>query len=172
MTESERKKREYEWYKSIGICVICHKVKAEPGHTQCLACMMARREKGDTHSKESKERHKEYLKKRRRENLKKGICVVCGKHKAMPGKTYCEFCKAKSRLREEKKRRELGIMPRAIMGTGNFCYFCGKPTNGKKICAECYEKCKNKMLYARSFKREKNYFEKQCKNNFVLTHII
>ena len=170
--EKARKKRDYEWYKSLGLCVTCHKQKAESGHTQCLICMMDRRANPLHHSSEVLAKHKQYLKDLRERNRENGVCIVCGKRSAMQGKTYCDQCREKSKRCAEKKRRKIGILPRFMMGNGKLCYICGDPTiNESKLCAQCLERCREQMLYARQFRHAENYFEKQCKNNWKLSHL-
>lgn len=169
MSEQTRSKRDYEWYKSLGLCVACHKQPVEPGHVYCLACLMERRGKHYNSSPETSQKHKQYLKELREKNRKNGICVVCGKNPVMPGKSYCVKCKEQSKHRAAKKRLKAGMMPRFMMGDGIRCYFCGKPSCGEKLCPECLARCQKQMLYARSFRsNEPNLFEQSCKKSYEL----
>ena len=38
------RKEEYRWYKSIGICPVCHKTAMQKGYQTCLECRMKMRE--------------------------------------------------------------------------------------------------------------------------------
>lgn len=151
----------YHWYKKHKICVVCRKNDAEGNYTTCLACRMAMREKGDTHSEQAKAKNKERLKRRRDLLYAFGVCVQCGKHDAKKGSTSCEYCLARSRKCSEKARRRRGIYARDGYTKSELCYFCNEPVvGGKKTCKKHYSQLRSQMLYARSCKKEGNYFEK------------
>lgn len=149
---------------AMGRCLYCRKNKADKGYRSCLQCRMDRRQRGDTHSDESKKRHKEWLKRRRDLLYAFGVCVTCGKHDAVEGSHQCKLCLCKARERQAKKRIELGMVPRDSYTRDGICYFCGEPVvPGKKTCEKHYEALKANMLHARSLRKSENYFESQNK---------
>lgn len=50
-------KSDYDFYKSIGICVRCHKNQAEPNRVMCLECI----DKESDRSRESRKRNLKIL---------------------------------------------------------------------------------------------------------------
>lgn len=151
MTDEENKKRSrerYYWLKSKGICVQCGCEKAEKKSVFCLECRANRRESQRnrySNNPEIREKRNQYSMvnnpKRYAECIEKGLCVQCGKRPVKEGHRMCGICLAKHRKSSEEYRRKKGIMPRFLMGNGEYCYFCGKPgCNGRKTCEECRER--------------------------------
>ena len=132
------RKEEYDFYKSIGICVRCHKNAAEPNKVMCIECAdkerdidKRKREKNITQSR-SRDREKYY-------NLKaRGICVYCKKRPAIPGKTKCSKCIAKIRSRKNANKSDI---PRSERVSYGICYICGKNRVIKDhgVCENCYK---------------------------------
>lgn len=167
--ERARKKRDYEWYKSIGRCVRCHKQPAEPGHIYCLACRMDINEhnRANWHKRKEKanEQNRERLRARREEAKASGVCVICLKRKAGEGRTTCKICSARINNRQREKRDG-----HRISDLGG-CSKCGESrVVGYKLCPECLEKYRAMMLHARQFKTT-NYFDRQCRHNWELGQI-
>lgn len=131
-------KTDYDFYKSIGICVRCHKRAAEPNKVMCLECADTERIK----DKKKRERNLESEKKRDLDKyywLKEhGICTYCKHEKAVPGKTKCKKCLAKIRAKRQAKRCDIDRSERRSCGV---CYICGKNPvlSGKGVCNECHK---------------------------------
>lgn len=116
---------DYQWYKAHHICVRCHRNDATKGMVTCLDC----REKEHEYDRQRKQKalanepqeHKAkrlQVAKARRERLKaQGLCIWCGKHKALSGKQHCLECsiKRKRANREYKKRK--ANKSRSVCGT-------------------------------------------------------
>lgn len=167
--DSERKQDDYQFYKTHGICVRCHEEPAEDGSTMCLGCKMDHRQK----SKERYDLQKaagtlpdrtQERAERAAKRKESGICISCGSRPARPGKSCCWRCLEKARQRSAERRTENGCSCRSLMGKDGTCYFCGEPAvQGRKTCPRCYERCKAQMLYARSKREGRNYFEQRVK---------
>ena len=148
--------------KAMGKCVSCDE-KAEEGYVHCLACRMDIRAKGCTHSEESKHRQAQRQKRKKDLLYAFGVCNACWKRDATEGLSVCSWCRSKSRLLSEKRRRaNPNMLPRPLMDGGDRCARCGKlkSSNGHKVCNDCYPTLRESMSYARSLKKERNYFEK------------
>lgn len=87
-------------YVSHGICPRC-KSWAEPGHQYCANCI---RKAEQTRKKRDPtgELRKAYAKARRERLKASGMCVYCGKKKAVPGNVLCPACKRKNSQSQEK----------------------------------------------------------------------
>lgn len=90
---SEYQKQYRSMRKSARLCIRCGKKEAVEGLTQCEIC----RQREMYHHKRKiteaqKIKNKENAKKRYNERKKNGICVRCGKNKAIPGKVRCLDC--------------------------------------------------------------------------------
>lgn len=131
-------KADYDFYKSIGICVRCHKWPAEPNKVMCLEC--ADNEK--IHDRAKRQRNISYMKKNDLDKYyllkQQGICTYCKHEKAVSGKTKCAKCLAKIRTKRQSKRNDIDRSERCSYG---ICYICGKNPilPGKGVCAECYK---------------------------------
>lgn len=171
--ETERKRMDRELLKRLGICLYCYRQDAAPGRTLCLDCLEKHNARSRTYQKstETVYKHRQHLKRRRDLLRAFGVCIVCGKHDAKPGHTACWSCLENNRVRSAGRRAEAGRQVRSLMGTGETCYFCGKPvTDHEKVCEACYERCRQQMLYARSKRNGENYFEKQCRRGGMEGH--
>lgn len=131
-------KADYNFYKSIGICVRCHKNMAEPNKIMCLECADMER----VRDKEKRKRNHESEKKRDLDKYywlkSQRICTYCKHEKAVPGKTKCKKCLVKIRTKRQSKRHDIDRSERRSCG---ICYICGKNPvlPGKGVCAECYD---------------------------------
>lgn len=77
----------------------------------------------------------------RYEKLKtEGLCVNCGKHRAVKGQIYCLECKAKNKKRENKTIE--GKIARSERNAYGLCYICGEELGnvGRKLCSKCSER--------------------------------
>jgi hypothetical protein len=106
---------DYQWYKEHHICVRCHHHEAVNGKVTCLDCREKEREvdrqrKQKALANETPEHKAERVRKVRErvERLKaQGVCIWCGKHKALSGKQHCLECGIKRRrVNRESKRRK------------------------------------------------------------------
>lgn len=131
-------KADYDFYKSIGICVRCHKRIAEPNKVMCLECADMER----IRDREKREQNLESEKKRDLDKYywlkSQRICTYCKHEKAVPGKTKCKKCLAKIKAKRQAKRCEID---RSERRSYSICYICGKNPilPGKGVCKECYE---------------------------------
>lgn len=87
----EYQKKLREKLKSAGLCIRCGKHKTETGFSQCRECRG--RDRPTIHSEEALKRQKEKAKLRYAERKNQGICVRCGKEKALPGIVLCSICR-------------------------------------------------------------------------------
>ena len=132
-------KAEYHFYKGLGICVRCHKLKAEPNRVCCYECI----DRDKIRDREKYIKHADKINKRDKERYKalkeQGICTYCKHEKAVPGKTKCQKCLNK--LQRKRILKQNGI-PRSERPSYEMCYLCGKAElfEDKKVCAACYEK--------------------------------
>lgn len=132
------RKEEYDFYKSQGICVRCHKNAAEPNRVMCLECADKERDNA------KKKRAKDMIKVRSRDLDKyykmkeRGICVYCKKRQAVPGKTKCHQCLTKIRVKRDANRKDIARSERISYG---ICYICGKKNamSGHGVCEDCYK---------------------------------
>lgn len=135
MTERQK---EYRFYKNLGICVRCHKERAEPNKVLCLECA----DKDNEQCKKSRERNIAKEKKRdldKYNRLKEqGICTYCKHEKAVAGKTKCAKCLAKIRYKRSRNKTDID---RSEWVAHGLCYTCGKQNviPGKGVCEKCYE---------------------------------
>ena len=131
---------DYEWYKSIGICVQCKKENAAPNRVRCEVCLEQnlstqekRRRVGTYKISDRRLYNKNFREKRKAE----GLCIDCGKPICSNSKCYCIDCSTKAKKRNEKNKSEIIRSERAMYG---LCYICGKEAlNGKSVCEEHYE---------------------------------
>lgn len=131
-------KDEYAFYKSIGICVRCHKRKAEPNKVMCMECA----DKDAEYTKRRREMDLAHIKAREAEKYQElkesGICVRCKRRAATPGYVDCPSCRGKVRRKRYLERQDIERSERPSYG---LCYICGSPVvEGKKVCESCYEK--------------------------------
>ena len=142
------RKEEYEFLKSIGICVQCRKNKAFDGHVNCPECI----EKDNARSAKmrekmtdaDKEKRNEYQRLRTQKHKEQGLCIKCSR----PAK-YGAFCyyhkiesirysKARSELRKQDDKPSVIEIKKA----NGLCLRCGKPVEGNHgtWCDGCAEK--------------------------------
>ena len=135
---------DYEYYKGLGLCVICKKDNAMIGSVICPECAdkQANRDRARWKMLKNSIGYKEYRLRfliyqnelhQRRRNA--GICHVCGKHPAEKGHARCYECL----IKRHKNRKRLDI-PRHARPSYGLCYFCGEPALAeKRVCQEHYE---------------------------------
>lgn len=117
-----RTKEEMDYLRSIGFCTFCGKNKVvDEGHSYCSSCRayfrelyQSRKEKckswrenrSEKAKAEERARKRAYSAKRYRERKEKGLCISCGKYRAMNGLVRCMICNDKENARQYRKRRE------------------------------------------------------------------
>ena len=89
-----RTKEDYAFYKKLGICVVCHKEDADPGHVSCRMCLLSH---NDSTAISNARRYVEAK--------KKGLCVHCRKRTASEGYATCEECREKMRQYSYNRKR-------------------------------------------------------------------
>lgn len=132
-------KADYNFYKSIGICVRCHKNPAKPNRVMCDECLEKSRKTASENRKVLKTM---------------GICPRCGKNKLFGNEKMCIECSAKmyeynishrtgQKINYIQKRKAAGI-----------CTKCGKkkPVSGKTKCAICAH---SERIRAREYRSRK-----------------
>lgn len=136
MTELKR------WYQEHGVCSCCGQRAAIRGQKLCPDCRDYYNERNNKyhyeHRSELLPKMRERGQKRYEKRKNEGICVSCGKRPAKQGKVRCAYCLIKDAKRHEVIARENDVLPRELMGKGEYCATCGKPVNGTKLCEKCY----------------------------------
>lgn len=97
---AKRREELRQWYKDHGICPRC-KGWAEPGRVYCKNCVkkvIDRRKRNDP----TGEANRAYAAERRARLKEAGMCVYCGKRKAIEGIVLCPVCKAKNQASQKK----------------------------------------------------------------------
>lgn len=160
---------EYQFYKSLKICVRCHKNQAEPNRVMCLECsgaesdrMKEKRKYSDADKLKKKDMDKYYKLKQQ------GICTYCKHEKALQGRTKCQKCLSKIRNKRNSKKCDIARSERVSYG---LCYICGNDVLYKDthVCEKCY-KTRYESISKIMHKKEKNNFWKQD-NNVVFRKI-
>ena len=142
-------------HKRHGICVVCGQEDAEPGKTLCAECAEKNAAQGRNHwrSISAEERQKiiqrkvEQKRARREQRESMGLCVVCGKRKAIKGKKHCLECLLKARRANRAQYDAKRVKTNFSEG---LCCKCNDPVvPGKKVCARHYDIARRSMEAAR-----------------------
>lgn len=139
---------QYWFYVEHGICPRCKKQKALPNRRYCGDCLHKLSEEQIQRYHRMTENNLRQINKRLRiryqERKSKGICVTCGKKRAITSEVRCLECKEKARKLNEDYRRRKGAVPRISYGDGFHCVICGAEVENKNLCDKCrstiYEK--------------------------------
>lgn len=125
-------KADYDFYKSIGICVRCHKNPAEQNRVMCAGCL----EK----SRKATFENRKFLK-------TMGLCPRCGKNKLFGDEKMCLECREKMYAYNKSHRSETKINYIQKRKDAGLCIKCGKraPVTGKTKCAICA--CSERIRY-------------------------
>ena len=96
--EKQEMKDTYHYFKSLKICVRCHKEYAENSRTSCYECNMkiAKYNKAMRGDAVYRQNISMWQKQRRRRLKEAGICQSCGKRPAIEGKSRCPICTTKA----------------------------------------------------------------------------
>ena len=113
MSEDKYKKYKrdlYAWRRDHGICTICGKAAAVQNTRLCAACAQHEKERFERKYKTDGE----YREKIRKNNLSRysrcvsdGLCVQCGRRKAIKGHRRCEECAEYQRIASRKSKKEV-----------------------------------------------------------------
>ena len=101
--------------------------------------------------------HKEEMlaqkKKQYEERKAAGICVICGKRKALKNRVRCLDCLQRAKRHDTAGRRRKGMLPKDHFDGVTWCRCCGKakPVEGKQLCSKCLEASRQHIAYARTF---------------------
>lgn len=129
----QTERENYKYLVSIGICPRCKKNKAMPGGKLCLDCLNqidSNRKKQVLTDSQKEAKRKQYYSRK-----ESGICVKCGKRKAVIGKTRCLDCMIKARKYADSHRGKKMYKEKGL------CLRCGSPVKpGYMYCEKCYNK--------------------------------
>lgn len=148
------------FYKALGLCSECGKNRVFKNEKTCPECR-ANKVSSCNRTEEQKERYRASNRKWYWRLSEQGICVKCGRRKAVDGKKMCGKCKSKAAARMRETRMKVAI-PRSERNAYGLCYVCGSSLNldNMKICSKCYEKRKD----ARAKNLEEYHGEWNSKN--------
>lgn len=158
----------YQFYKQRGICPYCKKEKPEPGKVACRSCIDKQKHRAENMTPEERARKKartrELVKLRYKQKKDTGICVMCGKVPATPGRTYCAKCAEQRKKYYYVPTPETAEKYRETARTYNkaryerrkaagLCTRCGAPAApGKTNCEECLRNMRENMRRRREEK--------------------
>lgn len=127
--EKEQKRLDYHWYRSHGVCVICHHRDAFEGHSVCAECLYQRQAKGrKPWTDEQKVKYNDAKKTLYYERKAAGVCTACGK----PVWGGTQMCK-EHHLKRKKGWQERN--PAKRYKECGLCWICGaEPVPGKCYC--------------------------------------
>lgn len=117
-----------------------------------------------------------------------GICVVCGKRLAEPGRVSCIECLSRDRIKKAEKRKEMTEEERKEKNQqiskghrelykkrkdAGVCTRCGKrkPMSGHPICIECHIRAARNRKLKRGGYRDRNIQTMGCVTFAALRHI-
>lgn len=104
----QRRKDDYHWYKSLGICVKCHKEPAADGHVLCKICNYDKQLYYSCRYYDNPEKFKAKSRAQRQKALDEHRCVACNKPLDDSWKLQrCPECTEKyNRAQRERTRRK------------------------------------------------------------------
>lgn len=85
-------KKRREILRQVKICIRCGKNEAIAGLSSCYECLQRVKNRKHIYTKEEYKIHCENMKTKYAERKKQGICVKCGKRKALPNRVKCLEC--------------------------------------------------------------------------------
>lgn len=138
------------------LCTRCFKERTYGDERMCLLCKAkayeCRQKRKELMSEEEYKEFKlkyrdkkvEQTKKVKLERKEKGLCVECGKRKAMNNRARCGICLAKDRERHNLKNAELkdSTKNRQYRLENHLCYTCGThldKNNKSTVCDKCHK---------------------------------
>ena len=125
--------------KAMQLCVCCGKQDAYTlnGRALCFECCEKRRK----YYNERQSRYSVAQQQKYRRNKSEGVCIRCGKEKAVEGLILREKCRIKEKW---SKKRYRSKHPGMSYDDALYLGLCTKcrhepPLEGQKLCAKCYE---------------------------------
>lgn len=146
-----------QFYKRMGICPDCRKVKLWGSENNCPECKAKDYERKMREPKEHKNKiHREWSKRKHKECLDLGLCTRCRKRKPDNGFKTCGICRAKIRTyKRDKKGEPINREENGI------CRFCDKKVEiGYKVC-EYHHKMNIEKANLQKTKEARNKLIKQ-----------
>ena len=143
---NEEHRKTEQAYIDAGICYRCRVNPIMGDEKRCPECRAKFREWRSQRPDEKKQRDKELTElsheRRRQECRDNGICYICKKRKAEPGKKRCSICREKSnRKNRECYQRKSNRLTREQRIEKGICIWCdNKAKPGKKLCEDCCNK--------------------------------
>ena len=143
---NEEHRKQKQAYIDCGICYRCRKNPIMGSEKTCPECRAKYREWSSKRPEDKKQRDKELTElsheRRRQECRDNGICYICKKRKAEPGKKRCSICREKSnRKNREYYQRKSNRLTRDQRIEQGICIWCdNKAKPGKKLCEDCCNK--------------------------------
>lgn len=140
---NEYNKETRDFCRKHHICTECKKERVYGKDTTCFEC----RAKRAKWRKPLTEKDKDNMKIQKRiqyaARSEEGICVRCGKRKAIIGKKRCQICLDYD-AEIHRKRSYDKVNIKEYRKSNHLCYFCGNPIDVDKgqVCSYCIEKCK------------------------------
>ena len=143
---NEEYKKTKQAYIDAGVCYRCRINPIMGSEKTCPECRAKYREWDSKRSEDKKQIDKENSRishnRIRQECRDNGICYICKKRKAEPGKKRCGICKEKSnRYNREYTHRKSDRLTKEQRIERGICIWCdNKAKEGKKLCDEHYNK--------------------------------
>ena len=137
---NEEYKKTKQAYIDCGICFRCRKNPIMGSEKTCPECRAKRYEWENNRPEEKKKITKEQTRRSheriRQECRDNGICYICKKRKAEPGKKQCSICREISnRKNREYYQRKSNRLTREQRIDKGICIWCENPDRkGKKLC--------------------------------------
>lgn len=138
-----------DYYRARQRCVRCGEQDAFTiiGKRLCADCTEKQAQSSAKYGKEHRRELTAYQREWAQKRRDAGLCPRCGR-KPEDGYKTCSRCRSKDNRRRERQRRENGVTAYCPEGV---CWTCRKRPvlEGKKLCAECYEKSLSSLAKAR-----------------------
>lgn len=137
--QNEYRRKNREFFRKNNLCPVCGKNKLFGDEKMCPECLAYMAEV----NKKSREKHggnSAYYKRDIARLKENGICRGCRKRKVVTGKTYCEICLEKKRIRSKEYRRKKSGegLRRSERPAYKLCYTCGnKLDRNGRVCQKC-----------------------------------
>lgn len=134
-------KQDRVFREGLGLCNRCGKNRVFGGEKRCPECRAKANRNAARRGRTDGERKKnnDSCRLRYHEYAARGICVKCGRRRAVPGKRRCGIC-AHRRADQDRQRRGTSGMARAERCGYGLCYTCGSilDMDNVKLCSRCY----------------------------------
>lgn len=135
-----------ELCRQLRICPECRKNKLAGEEKICPECLAKKAEYRANHPlnddkrRKNNEAFKQYSKNLYAERRKAGICVRCGKAKAVKSKAKCFICQSKDNA-IHRKRTENRQNIKEYRKENHLCYRCGEPIDRPQgqLCQKCWQ---------------------------------